>query len=108
MFERWAIPALSTVLSFTLWLATPVSLAFLLLRTAIPCQPESALFVFAQFALLPACLTGAIWLSKMMFRPRLRSFIIAVAIPGSAIGLFAVSRHWDAVSQQSCRQQVNR
>lgn len=107
MFKRWLVPALATVLSLLFFVAALASVAYLVFSTAIPCEPYGYFYGLTKAGLIPVFGLSAIILEKMKLAPKLRAFLIALALPTCMVMLHGVARDWHATAEQSCRERRN-
>lgn len=107
MFERWLVPALATVLSLSFFVAALASVAYLVFSTAIPCEPYGDFYGLTKVGLIPVFGLSAILMEKMKLAPRLRVFLIALALPTCMVVLHGMAIDWHATAEQSCRERHN-
>jgi len=105
MFERWAVPTLATILHFALLLAAiAITVVSLFSYGLPPCPAGSWFYPVAAVLFLASLVTSSVWMGRLRYQPRLRPFLIALALPAVGFGLALIGQNINAKLQRRCAQ----
>ena len=102
MVDRMVVAGFAMILSLVFLIIGLLSIPYIILQTAIPCEPRSWLYSYTQMGNVVTFLVSAFFMERLKFAPQRGKFLLWLAIPASCFALHVFAVRWDNSAQQSC------